>query len=187
MATVPSPVIVPPDRIFLTGGYGAGSMMIRLEGSGFRVQGSTAPSLNPEPRTPNPVVEAKILFRLKPEVFGADQQTPILYEGHVYGIIPGGQLACLDLEGKRLWASGGRNRFGLGPLMIADGMILALSESGALNLVEATSEGYRPVARAGVIDEGHEAWGPMALVGGRLICRDLTRMVCVDLRKDSHE
>ena len=30
--------------------------------------------------------------------------------------------------------------------------------------------------------EGVDAWGPMALVHGRLILRDLTRMVCIDLR-----
>jgi hypothetical protein len=28
-----------------------------------------------------------------------------------------------------------------------------------------------------------ECWGPLALAGGRLYARDLTRMVCIDLRK----
>ena len=26
-----------------------------------------------------------------------------------------------------------------------------------------------------------EAWGPMALAGGRLLARDLTRLVCLDV------
>jgi outer membrane protein assembly factor BamB len=32
-----------------------------------------------------------------------------------------------------------------------------------------------------VIEDGVDCWGPMALVGGRLIVRDMTRMVCLDV------
>ncbi|GAG51327.1 unnamed protein product, partial [marine sediment metagenome] len=45
-------------------------------------------------------------------------------------------------------------------------------------------KGYVPLAQAKVLEDGHEAWGPLALAGGRLILRDLTRMVCLDLRAD---
>jgi len=29
---------------------------------------------------------------------------------------------------------------------------------------------------------GQEVWGPMALSGGKLVLRDLTKMICVDVR-----
>ena len=34
-----------------------------------------------------------------------------------------------------------------------------------------------------VFEKGKEAWGPMALVAGRLIVRDMTRMTCLDVAK----
>jgi outer membrane protein assembly factor BamB len=33
-----------------------------------------------------------------------------------------------------------------------------------------------------VFEDGFDAWGPMALVGGRLVLRDMTRMTCLDLK-----
>jgi outer membrane protein assembly factor BamB len=166
MATVPTPVIVGEDRVFLTGGYGAGSMMLQLREAGGKI-------------------EPTVLFRLKPEVFGSDQHTPILHEGKIYGVIPGGQLACLDLEGKRLWASGSKARFGLGPYMMADGKFILMNDTGTLTLAEATAEGYRQLAQAKIFQNGHDAWGPFALVNGRLLARDMTRLVCLDLRAET--
>jgi len=162
IATVPSPVIVGDGRIFLSGGYNAGAMMLQLR----QDAGSFA---------------ARVLWRLDAKTFGAPQQTPILYKGHIYGVRPDRQLVCLDLNGRVVWTSE-TNRFGKvgGPYMIADGMILVMDDEGTLTLVEATPEGYRQLARARVL-YGHESWGPMALAGGRLLVRDLTRMVCLDL------
>jgi len=163
VATVPTPLPIGDGRLFLTGGYNAGSMMLRLvqKDGGF---------------------DAETLFRLKPKVFASDQQTPILYDGRIYGVLPSGELACIDLDGKQLWSSGSSNRFGLGPYLIADGMILVLDERGTLTMVEATPDGYRQVAQAKVLP-GHDAWGPMAMAGGLLIVRDLTTMTCLDLRR----
>ena len=50
-----------------------------------------------------------------------------------------------------------------------------------MTLAEATTAGYRRLARAQVIDDGVTSWGPMALAAGRLIVRDLTRMTCLDV------
>jgi len=161
IATVPTPVIIGDGRIFLTGGYNTGSMMIKLTESAGKIS-------------------VKTLYRLKPEVFASDQQTPILYEGYIYGVKPDGQLACIDLNGKLLWTSGSANRFGLGPLLIASGLIYVMNDTGLLTLAEATPEGYKQLAQAQILT-GHDAWGPMALVDGRLIARDLTRMVCLDV------
>jgi outer membrane protein assembly factor BamB len=163
IATVATPVPVAGDRLFLSGGYEAGAMMLALSQAGGKWQ-------------------AKPAFRLDPDVFGATQQTPVLYQDHLYGIRPSGELVCLDLAGKVLWTSGMSHRFGLGPLMIADGKILALDDDGKLTLARAKPDGFEPLAQASVL-QGHDAWGPLALAGSRLILRDLTRMVCLDLGK----
>jgi outer membrane protein assembly factor BamB len=59
-------------------------------------------------------------------------------------------------------------------------MLYVLNDSGILTLVEAGASGYVQLARAKVLD-GLESWGPIAVASGRLIVRDLTRMVCLDV------
>jgi outer membrane protein assembly factor BamB len=163
IATVPSPVPLGDGRIFLSGGYNAGSLMLQLkqENGRFAVQ---------------------TLYKLGPEVFGATQQTPILHEGHLYGVRPDGQFACLGVDGKTVWASGSGQSFGLGSFLMAEGMIFALNDSGLLRLLEAKPEKYTVLAQVQVL-KGRESWGPMALAGDRLLARDLTRMVCLEVGK----
>jgi len=59
-------------------------------------------------------------------------------------------------------------------------LLYVLDDSGVLTLVEPTSTGYVELARAEVLP-GHESWGPMAIVSGRLIIRNLNRMICLDV------
>lgn len=161
IATVPSPVILPEGRIFLSGGYNAGSLMLQLAEENGRI-------------LPKP------LFRLDPETFGATQQTPIYYNDHLYGVRPDGQFVCLDLAGQVVWSSGPTDPFNLGSYLIANGLIFALNDSGVLSLLEANPQKFDRLARAQVLT-GRESWGPMALAGTRLIARDLTRMVCLEV------
>lgn len=161
IATVPSPVVLSDGRIFLSGGYNAGSLMLQITAEAGRF-------------TP------KTLFKLGPEVFGATQQTPILYNDHIYGARPDGQFVCLDLQGKPVWTSGPSQTFGLGSYMIADGLVFALNDSGVLSIFEASPEKFNRLAQAQVL-HGRESWGPMALAGTRLIVRDLTRMACLEV------
>ncbi len=164
IATVPSPTIIGDGRIFFSGGYNAGAVMIRVKEEGGKFAAET-------------------LFRLKPKQFGSTQQTPILLDGYLYGVREKDkQFVCLDLEGKEVWKSGSRHKFGLGPYTIADGLIYVMDDHGLLTMAEATPDGFKMLAQAQVLD-GHDAWGPMALVAGRLILRDLTKMVCLDVSK----
>jgi outer membrane protein assembly factor BamB len=163
LATVPSPVALEGGRIFLSGGYNAGSLMLQLKKEGDHFNAQT-------------------LFKLEPGVFGATQHTPILYEDHIYGVRADGRFVCLDLEGKSIWASDASQQFGLGPFLLADGLIFAMNDSGLLRLIEATPAKYSLLAQAQVL-KGRESWGPLALASGRLIARDLTRMVCLQVGK----
>lgn len=161
IATVPSPLVLSEGRIFLSGGYNAGSLMLQIkkDQAGWQVQ---------------------TLFKLEPEIFGATQQTPILFDDHIYGVLPDGRFACIDTSGKPVWTSDAGQQFGLGSFLMADGMILAMNDSGRLHLIEATPARFHLVAQAQVL-QGHESWGPMALAGGRLFARDLTHLVCLDV------
>jgi len=162
IATVPTPVPVGDSRMFFCGGYNAGSLMMAVE------------------RNEEGAFTTKVLFRLEPEVFGAAQQTPIFFRGHLYGVRPDEQLVCLDLAGKVLWASGQGNTFGLGPFLVADDLLYALDDDGHLSLVRATPDRFELLAKAQILD-GPDAWGPLALADGRLIARDLRKMVCLQV------
>ena len=153
MATCPSPVVVGDGRIFFCGGYNSGSLMLQLK----QEQGRIVP---------------QTVFRLAARQFGSEQQTPVLWQQHLYAVRQKDQqLVCLDLDGKELWNSG-REKFGSGPYLIADGLIYVLDDDGVLSMAEATPAAYRRTARAQVIEDGSSSWGPMALVAGRLIVRD---------------
>jgi outer membrane protein assembly factor BamB len=164
----PSPVIFEDGRIFVTAGYGAGSMMLRV------IKSNGAFSVE------------QLYSRAPEEGLACEQQTPVLYKGYLFGILPkdaGGlqnQFVCFDPAGTIVWASGKSNRFGLGPYIIADGKFFVLNDDGVLTLLKATPESYIQLDRAKVLD-GRDAWGPMAIAGGRLILRDSKRMICIDV------
>ena len=54
-------------------------------------------------------------------------------------------------------------------------------DTGMLRLIEASTTGYKELANAQVLN-GQDVWGPMALSDGKLVLRDLTKMVCLDVR-----
>lgn len=161
MANIPAPIHVGQGKLFLSGGYDAGSMMVQLKESGGKF-----------------AVEP--LYRLKAKTFGAIQQTPILYQNHLFGVRQDDQFVCLGLDGKVVWESGAANKFGKGPFMIAQGMIFALNDDGVLSLLEATTSGFKRISQVKVLN-GPDAWGPMALADGRLIIRDMSQMACFDV------
>jgi len=161
IANVPTPVVIDSRRVFLSGGYNSGSMMLAIKHGG-------------EGYTP------EVLFRLGPKVFGSDQQTPIYFNGYLYGVRPDEQLVCLDPDGRIQWTSSSAHKFGMGPYMIINELIYVMNDEGFLTVAKATPEAYTPLTSAQVL-QGHESWAPMAFVSGRLIVRDLTRMVCLDI------
>lgn len=157
-ANVPSPVGVGDDRIFLTGGYGAGSLLLSVK--------------NNSPAQ---------VWRIPQNVFGSHQHTPILADGHLFGVAMDGQFVCLDLSGKRVWSSGHTATFGIGPYILAEGMFYILDDDGTLVLAEKSTSSWQELARAKVLN-GPDAWAPMALAGGRLVCRDRDTMICLDVK-----
>lgn len=163
IATVPTPVAIDEQRIFLSGGYNAGSMMLRI---------------NRENNTFSP----EVAFQLPPKIFGAAQHTPIYHDGHIYGIRPDEQFVCLDLDGTIVWTSGSDCKFGIGPFLLANNIFYAMDDHGLLRMFSATPQAYRQLGEAKVL-EGPDSWGPMAMANGLLVLRDLNIMKCLDMRK----
>lgn len=166
----PSPVMVSGNRIFITGGYGAGSLMMQID------------------KTHDGYVAKEIVKNGPADWLACEQQTPILHDGLLYGIMPkdGGalkqQFACYDPANGLVWSSGKTHRFGLGPFILADGKFFILDDDGTLTMLVASRSGYEQLAQYKVLD-GQDAWGPLALAGTRMLLRDSTRMVCIELRE----
>jgi outer membrane protein assembly factor BamB len=161
IATVPSPLVLEDGKIFLSGGYNAGSMLLQLRDEGGKLVPET-------------------VWKLPAEVFGATQQTPIYHDGHIYGTRPDGKFVCLGLDGKVVWASPAVDNFGRSPFLLGNGLFFVMNEEGNLSLMEDSASQFKLLAQAQVLTNG-EAWGPMSLVGGRLLARDLKRLVCLDV------
>ncbi len=161
IATVPSPLLIGPDRVFLSGGYNAGSLMLQIQDQAGKFA-------------------THILFRLDPKIFGATQHTPVLYQNHIYGIEPEGECVCLDLDGRPLWSSGPNLRFGLGPFLLVNDLLYVLNDSGLLSLISASPDRFELLGQAKVL-EGRECWGPMAIAGDRLLVRDLQTLACLSV------
>lgn len=168
----PTPVCLPDGRIFVTAGYGGGSKMLRVSAT-------------------NGAFTVSTLGEWKPgKGLSCEQQTPILYEGRLFGILPKdagplrSQVVCYDPAdcGTVVWASGKTERYGLGPFMVADGKIFVVDDEGVLSVLKASTTEYTRLASAKVLT-GHDSWAPLALAGGRLLVRDSRRMVCLDVRR----
>lgn len=168
--TAPSPVILPDGRVFLTAGYGGGSILLQLKPDGDRFK-------------------AEVVWRVEKTVFGCEQQTPIYISDHLFTVMPNDagelkrQLACYHPRGQSTWSSGPAHRFGLGPFLAAGDRMFVLDDEGTLTMTRISTERYDEMAHAAVLPKGRDAWGPMALVDGRLLVRESKKMVCLDLRK----
>lgn len=167
----PSPVYMGDGRLFVTAGYGGGSMVLDIH--------------------PDFTVSTQMDF--KPgEGLSCEQQTPILVGNYLFAILPKdagplrNQFICVhrDSPDQIAWSSGTTQRFGLGPYILADKKFFILSDEGVLTMIRFSNRKYEPLGEAKILD-GHDAWGPLALVQGRLLARDSRRLVCVDLGKNA--
>jgi hypothetical protein len=75
---------------------------------------------------------------------------------------------------------------GCGSLLIADGKLIALGDSGELVTAPAAAAGFEPISRAQVIDG--QCWTVPVLAQGRIYCRNSAgHLVALDVRPpDGH-
>ncbi len=160
----PSPLAIDSERVYVTAGYDSGGAMLRV-------------------RNGDGAFTAETAFVHPPDEWSSEVQTPIFHRGHLFGVgkKKRGLFTCLDAGGKEVWTSEGRASFDLGSFILADGMFFILEgRTGMLRLVEASTTGYRELASAQVLG-GHDVWAPLALSDGKLVIRDLERMVCLEV------
>jgi len=161
---IASPVVLEDGRVLLTGGYGAGSAMIKVEAhdNGYTV---------------------KELWKTK--TFGSTISQAVIHYNHIYlnkgfkQAVHG--MACATLEGQLKWETGKNPSFDMGSIFMADGIIYAVDgANGDLAIIEPTPNGYKELARARVLG-GSKVWAPMALSGTRLVLRDHKELVCIEV------
>ncbi len=169
----PSAVCMPDGKIFLTAGYGAGSIILKLS----EVEGK---------------FNVQLLDQYKPALgLASEQQTVISRDGHLFGILPKdagprrNQFVCINPDNCRemVWTSGKTNRFGLGPYLVADNKFWLLNDDGTLVIIKASTKEYKELDRYKILD-GHDAWAPMALANGLLVLRDSKTLICLDVNRN---
>lgn len=114
----------------------------------------------------------------------AEWQTPVLHDGHLYGLDNSGSagpitnLVCIRLsDRKTVWA---KNRFGKSNLVLADGTLWLTTMNGELVAVEASPTGFKETGRATVMETTRQA---PSISAGRLYVRDDAKVICFDIRK----
>jgi outer membrane protein assembly factor BamB len=162
---VPNVTEIGDGRIFITGGYKAGSAMIKVE------------------KESNTFVVSELY---KTDEFGTHVHPAILYKGYLYGHCSTNEtrdgMVCMDLGGKIMWKTHSSPLFDKGGFILADGLILSIDgNKGFLYLIEPNPDGFKKLASAKLLDT-NQCWAPLALSDGKLLIRDQKQMKCVAVR-----
>ncbi|CAN5661409.1 PQQ-like beta-propeller repeat protein [soil metagenome] len=150
---VPQPVDAGDGRMLITGGYGAGTAMIKVQrkGNGYAVAE---------------------LFK-NPD-FGAHTQPPILHNDHFYSHYTINErsdgLVAMSMDGQIKWKTDQKPAFVRGGSILAEGLLLTTDGNTKLYLLEPNPSGFKPLASAVVLEAG-DNWAPLALVDGKLLIR----------------
>jgi outer membrane protein assembly factor BamB len=153
---VAQPIILPDGCVFLSSGYGTGSMLLDVK------RGITGWTATPRWTAPNK-------FKLK---FNAGVQRA----GFVYGL-DDGILACLDLKnGKIQWKAG---HYGYGQVLLLESVLLVLAENGDVAVADVSPTGSREIAKFHAIDG--KTWNHPALSGSRIFVRNAEEAACYEL------
>ncbi|MPZ16973.1 MAG: PQQ-binding-like beta-propeller repeat protein [Luteitalea sp.] len=151
---VPLPADAGEGRVLITGGYEAGTAMIKVERKDDGSYGVTELFKNPD--------------------FGAHTQPPVLYSDHFFAHYTinsrSDGLVAMSMDGQIKWKTDQEPPFVRGGMILADGLLLMTDGNTKLYLVEPDPSGFKPLASAVVLEEG-DNWAPLALVDGTLLIR----------------
>jgi len=170
-ATITPALVIDDQKLFLTdcsfdGGYDPVSIMIEIT-------------------KPGEDFEIKELFLTKEA--GSKMHPAVLFENHLYLNSTGNpnQMMCLSKKGEVVWEEGLAPGFEMGALILVNGMIINQNgKNGDIHLIEPSPDGYKELGKASFFNsKKSQAWAPLAFSQGKLIIRDLEKMVCVDLQK----
>ena len=155
---VPQAVDAGQSRVLVTGAYGAGSVMLKVDKKGDAYAVSE-------------------LFK-NPD-FGAHTQPPVLHDGHFYSHYTINErsdgLVAMSIDGQIKWKTDQQPPFVRGGSILADGLLLMTDGNTKLYLVEPSPAGFKPLASAVILEPG-DNWAPLALVDGKLLVRGQTEL-----------
>lgn len=161
---VPKPVDAGDGRMLITGGYGAGTAMIKVQKKGDTSYGVTELYKNPD--------------------FGAHTHPPILHNDHFYSHYTINErsdgLVAMSTDGQIKWKTDQQPPFVRGGSILADGLLLATDGNTKLYLVEPNPSGFKPLASTVVLEKG-DNWAPLALVDGKLLVRGQKEVKCLQV------
>ncbi len=151
------PQVIGGDKLLIPTGLGTGTRLVQLA----KVDGKLTAE------------ELWTSLDLKPDFNDA-----VIYENHIYGF-DNAIFTCLDLNtGKRKW-KGGRYEKGQALLLTDSGLILVVSERGALVLLRANPERHEELAKIPAL--AGKTWNHPIVVGDRLYMRNSEEAVCYEL------
>lgn len=163
---IAQPVHVGDGKVFVSGGYGAGSVMFQVaksEGGWTVTELWRKKSKEAGSQICIPILAGKLLFVDNNE------------NGKQLG------MTCLDLDGNIKWQANDA-KLDRGGQILADGMIYKLDgHSGMLYLIEPSEKELKVLAKAQVVGKG-EDWAPLSISAGRLIVRDHKQLKCLDVK-----
>lgn len=152
---IAQPIVVSPDRFFISAGYGKGASLVEVTAAGKALSARQVWENN----------SMKNKFN-----------SSVFHEGHVYGLDEG-ILSCVDVStGERKWRGG---RYGYGQVVLVGGMLVVTTEEGEIVFVKPTPAQHSEVARFPAL-EG-KTWNVPAVADGRLFVRNETQMACYKL------
>jgi outer membrane protein assembly factor BamB len=150
------------DLLFVSAAYGAGSAVVQLE----HKDGKWI---------------AREKWKTRKDMQNLFATSPVL-DGYIYGChgdLRAFMLRCLDLRsGKVMWEQRLEERW---TYLGVDNHLLAWSEKGTLQLLQATPKKYQVKAELGNL-LAYKSWAAPALAGGKLYLRDQKNLLCLDLR-----
>lgn len=163
---VPQAVDAGQSRILITGAYGAGSAMIKVE------------------KKTDGAFTVSELFK-NPD-FGAHTQPPVLHDGYFYTQYTINErsdgLVAMSMDGKIEWKTDQQPPFVRGGSILADGLMLTTDGSTKLYLIEPSPAGFKPLASAVILEPG-DNWAPLALVDGKLLVRGQKQLKVLQVAK----
>ena len=124
--------------------------------------------------------------------------TPVIKDGHIYGVCSYGQLRCLKEDtGERLWetfkaTSGQKVRWGNAFLTPHEGRFFLFSEQGDLIIANLTPKGYDEIDRARLLKPTGDAgfgtrrmvlWSHPAYANQCVFVRNDEEIICVSLAR----
>lgn len=160
---VAQPLVIGANRLFISASYTRGCALLELVHDGD----TWSPPKQVWPESGETNLKLRCKF-----------SSPVLFEGHIYGLDEG-VLVCLDPEtGKRLWAGG---RYGHGQMLLVNGQIFLLSEAGDIVLIDPSPDRLQERTRLAVLSPENKTWNAPVLSHGRAFVRNHFEVVGLDV------